>query len=150
MHIGSDVIFEGFLAAVGGLLTILIGIIAWNNRMRYKDLDERLTKVEKRLSDRITEVDKRMDERVAKLEKRMNESVPASITELKTQITAIEGSIAEMNTKVNLISESVISRVDKMENNMPKLMESVMCQVMFRRGTGMYMPPATPEESQLS
>lgn len=150
MHIGSDVIFEGFLAAVGGLLTILIGIIAWNNRMRYRDLDERLTKVEKRLSDRISEVDKRMDERVAKLEKRMNESVPASITELKTQITAIEGSIAEMNTKVNLISESVISRVDKMENNMPKLMESVMCQVMFRRGAGMYMPPATPEENQLS
>lgn len=114
MVIASDYLFQWLVAAVGGIISVLAGMAIWNNRNRFRELDERLKKVE----DRATV------------------TLPESIQEVTNKITAIEGSIKEVNTKVDLISSSVIQRVDKLEKDLPGLIEAAIYRTMVNRQTG--------------
>ena len=114
MIIESESVFRWLVAAVGGIISVLAGMAIWNNRNRFRELDERLKKVE----DRTTV------------------TLPETIQAVSNKITAIEGSIREVNTKVDLISDSVIQRMDKLENNIPSLLEATMYRIMATRKYG--------------
>lgn len=112
MVIASDSLFQWLVAAVGGIISVLAGMAIWNNRNRYRDLNDRLSKVEER----------------------MNVTIPNTIQEMNTKITQIEGSIREINTKVELISDSVIQRMNKLENDLPGIVEAAMYRTLTSRG----------------
>lgn len=119
MTIESTTIFEWFTVIIGGIISFLAGVAIWNNRARYNSLDDRLKKVEDR----------------------MNVGIPASMTELKTQITSIDGRIKAVDEKVDLISASVIQRMDKLERDMPGVIEAAMYRTILQR------PVAFPPEN---
>lgn len=111
MIIESTSLFQWLVAAVGGVISVLAGMAIYNNRIRFRELDDRLTKVEDRL----------------------NNAIPESIQSLHTQIATIEGSIKEINTKVELISDSVIQRMNKLEDNLPGIVEAAIYRTMVTR-----------------
>lgn len=111
MVIASDSLFQWLVAAVGGIISVLAGMAIWNNRNRYRDLNDRLSKVEER----------------------MNVTIPNIIQEMNTKITKIEGNIREINTKVELISDSVIQRMNKLENDLPGIVEAAMYRTLASR-----------------
>ena len=104
MVINTDSLFQWLVAAVGGVISVLVTLAIRANYTRYQSLNERLTKVEDR----------------------MNTAIPESIQTIHTKIAEIEGSIKEVNTRVALISDAVIQRVDRLETDMPHLMKTIM------------------------
>lgn len=111
MVIETESLFQWLVAAVGGIISVLAGMAIYNNRTRYRELEDRLSKVEDR----------------------MNTTIPKTIQELHTKITEIEGSLREINTKVNLISDSVIQRMNKLENDLPGIVEAAMYRTLAVR-----------------
>lgn len=104
MLVQSEALFQWLVATIGAIISFLVSMAIHNNRMKYRDLDTRLTKVEDR----------------------MNTAIPESIQSLRTQIALVEGSIREMNTKVELISDTFNHRVDKLEQDMPNIVEAAL------------------------
>lgn len=108
MIIESASVFTWLVAAVGGVISVLAGMAIWNNRNRFRELDERLKKVEDR----------------------SNITIPESIQAINTKITKLEGSLKEINTKVELTSDSVIQRMDKLERDLPGLIEAAVYRTL--------------------
>ena len=108
MVIESATIFQGFLAVVGSIISVLAGIAIWNNRHRYNELEQRLKDVESRI----------------------NLSIPEAIQSLKMELSKMQGSLQETNTKVELISDSVIRRMDKLEADFPALIEASFFKII--------------------
>lgn len=104
MIVQSEALFQWLVTSIGAVISFLVGIAIYNNRLRYRELAVRLEKVEDRL----------------------NTAIPNAITDILTQMTKIEGSLQEMNTKLTLVTESVTKRVDGLEQNIPSLMESAL------------------------
>ena len=114
MVIESESLFGWLVAAVGGIISVLAGIAIWNNRARFKGLDERLKDVEDRL----------------------NKNVPNDVQRLDTKITVVEGGLEKVNTKLDLISDSVIQRMDKLERDLPGLIEAGIYRTMLAKNNG--------------
>lgn len=108
MIIESASVFKWLVAAVGGVISVLAGMAIWNNRNRFRELDERLKKIEDR----------------------SNIIIPESIQAINTKITKLEGSLKEVNTKVELTSDSVIQRMDKLERDLPGLIEAAVYRTL--------------------
>ena len=113
MIIESSSLFGWLVAAVGGVISVLAGMAIWNNRARFKGLDERLKTVENRLNNNVSNDVKRLD----------------------TKITVVEGGLEKVNTKLDLISESVIQRMDKLERDLPGLIEAGIYRTMLAKNS---------------
>lgn len=115
MTIQSETIFQWGVTAVIGVLTWLGSLAVRNNRERFDQVNKRATDLEVR---------------VEKIEDRLNNKLPEALQELQGQINKLEGEISRVNTKVDLISSNVIERVDKLEENLPSLIEGVLYKMM--------------------
>lgn len=115
MIIQSETIFQWVVTLVIGALTWLGGVAVRNNRERFTSVDEKTKDVE---------------HRVSKLEDRINNKLPEELQKLNDQVRTLEGTINTVNTKVEIISNTVIARVDRLEENLPSLIESTLYKIM--------------------
>lgn len=111
MIVQNETLFQWLVMAVGGVLTFLGSLAVRNNRERFLSVDSRA---------------KDLADRVDKLEDRINNKLPESFQELRTEIKTIDGKLVTVNTKVDLISSNVIDRMDKLEKNLPSLIEGAL------------------------
>ena len=115
MTIQSETIFQWGVTLVIGVLTWLGSLAVRNNRERFDQVNRRAAELEVR---------------VEKIGDRLNDKLPEALQELQGQITKLEGEISRANTKVDLISSSVIDRVDKLEKTLPALIEGVLYKML--------------------
>lgn len=115
MVIQSETLFQLIISAIIGVLTWLGSLAVRNNRERFEDVNKHT---------------KELSTRVDKLEDRLNNKLPETLQKLQTQINKVEGDIDNVKTKVDLISSNVIERVDRLENNLPSLIESTFYKLL--------------------
>ena len=115
MIVQSDTMFQWLVAAVGGVLTFLGSLAVRNNRERFLSVDKQA---------------KDLAERVDKLESRINDKLPEAMQGLQNEIKALDGRISTVDTKVDLISSSVIARMDKLERDLPALIEGALYRLV--------------------
>ena len=115
MIVQNETLFQWLVAAIGATLTFLGSLAVRNNKERFLSVDSRA---------------KELSERVDKLEDRINNKLPEILQELRDEIKTLDGKIVNVNTKVDLISSSVIERMDRMEENMPTLIEVAMYKLI--------------------
>lgn len=106
MTIESSSILQWFIAALGGIISVLTGMAIWNNRIRFKTLSDRVTKVEDRI----------------------NTEFPKAIAELTTEMAEVRGSIGGVDSKVDIISTNVTQRMDRYEANLPILIKMAVSE----------------------
>lgn len=106
MTIESNSLFQWLVAALGGIISVLTGMAIWNNRTRFKTLSDRVTKVEDRI----------------------NTEIPIAISELKTELASLKGSISGVDNKVDIISTNVTQRMDRYEANLPIIIKTAVCE----------------------
>jgi predicted nuclease with TOPRIM domain len=111
MIVQNETLFQWLVAAIGGVLTFLGSLAVRNNRERFVSVDSRA---------------KDLADRVDKLEDRINNKLPEILQELRNEIKTLDGKIVNVNTKVDLISTNVIDRMDKLEKNLPSLIEGAL------------------------
>lgn len=111
MIIPNETVFQWIVTLVIGALTWLGGVAVRNNRERFTTVDEKTKEVE---------------QRVSKLEDRINNRLPEAMEKIHAQINTLDGKIGNVNTKVDLISSNVITRMDKLEKDLPSLIEGAL------------------------
>ena len=115
MIVQNETLFQWLVAAIGGVLTFLGSLAVRNNRERFLSVDKQA---------------KDLAERVEKLESRINDKLPEAMQELRAEIKGLDGRISTVETKVELISGSVISRMDKLEQAIPGQIEAALFRLV--------------------